>query len=117
MNDYDYETKLEITKWVMENIVKHAEEGGSYRYLIYERLGFGPDAYGYLLDSGMTISNEFDLSSKELMAEVVRENNYDKMKPFLGMCDEPDCWNSASAGWPSENGYRHTCHEHWKKDD
>ena len=41
----DYDTKLAVTAWVMENIVEHAKEGGSFRYLIYERLGFKSDAY------------------------------------------------------------------------
>ncbi len=40
-----YETRLAVTAWVMEKIVEHAREGGTFRYLIYDRLGFGPDAY------------------------------------------------------------------------
>ena len=58
-----YETKFAIVAWVFQAIVDHAKEGRSYRYLIYERLGFGPDAYVPLyLAGGMSISNEFDLS-------------------------------------------------------
>lgn len=57
----DYDTRLEIIKQVMDAIVEHAKEGGSYRTLIYGRLGLNTDAYGYLLASGMTISNEFIL--------------------------------------------------------
>ncbi len=60
-----YETKLAVTAWVFEHICMHAVSGGSFRYLIYERLGFGPDAYLPLyLAGGMTISNEFDLSQE-----------------------------------------------------
>ena len=66
----DYDTKLAVTQWVMKHIVDHAKEGGSYRYLIYTRLGFDMDAYGALLDDGMTISNEFDLNLKD--AEIGR---------------------------------------------
>jgi hypothetical protein len=62
----DPETKLAITAWVFRNLVKHATEGGTYRYLIYERLGFDPDAYLILMDAGgMTISNEFTLDKRE----------------------------------------------------
>ncbi len=49
----------------MKHIVAHAKEGGTYRYLIYDRLGFAPDAYMPLMDDGITISNEFDLSDKK----------------------------------------------------
>ena len=62
-----YETRLAIVAWVFEQIVAHAREGGSFRYLIYDRLGFDLDAYVPLyLAGGMTISNEFDLSKSEL---------------------------------------------------
>lgn len=58
-----YETRLAVAAWVFQAIVDHATEGGTFRYLIYHRLGFGPDAYVPLYQAGgMTISNEFDLS-------------------------------------------------------
>lgn len=58
-----YETRLAVACWVIKHIVDHAREGGTYRYLIYDRLGFGPDAYVPMQLSGaLTISNEFDLS-------------------------------------------------------
>lgn len=57
----DPDTKLAITAWVMRHIVEHAKSGGTYRYLIYTRLGFGPEAYVPLCDDGLTISNEFNL--------------------------------------------------------
>lgn len=114
----DYETKLAVTAWVMKNIVKHAEEGGSFRYLIYTRLGFNPDAYVTLYEAGgMTISNEFDLQLKDHLIEIVKENNYEKMKPHLGLCDEPSCYNEISCGWPTlDGGYRNTCGTHYVKD-
>ncbi len=57
-----YETRLAITEQVFKAIVAHATEGGSFRYLIYDRLGFEADAYTPLyMAGGMTISNEFDL--------------------------------------------------------
>lgn len=27
-------------------------------------------------------------------------------------CDEPGCYQHASCGTPTENGYRNTCHDH-----
>jgi hypothetical protein len=63
VEDCDYETKLAVAAWVFGHIVDHATEGGSFRYLIYDRLGFGPDAYIPLYNAGgMTISNEFELN-------------------------------------------------------
>lgn len=52
--------------WVVEQIVAHAREGGTFRYLIYQRLGFGPDAYMPMLEAGaMTISNHFELTEED----------------------------------------------------
>jgi hypothetical protein len=63
VEECQYETRLAVTAWVFDHLCKHAEEGGTFRYLIYDRLGFGPDAYVPLyMAGGMTISNEFDLS-------------------------------------------------------
>lgn len=115
----DYETKLAITAWVIKNIVEHAEAGGgSFRSLIYGKLGFKSDAYVPLYEAGgMTISNEFDLQLKDQLAEIVKENNYEKMKPSLGLCDESGCYNETSCGWPTpDRGYRNTCSKHYLND-
>ena len=32
-----------------------------------------------------------------------------------GVCDEPGCESGNSCGWPSPDGYRRTCFEHYKK--
>lgn len=59
-----YETRLAVVAWAMQHIVEHARDGGTFRYLIYERLGFGPEAYVPLYQAGgMEISNEFHLPS------------------------------------------------------
>jgi len=51
-----------VAAWVFKAIVDHARDGGTFRFLIYERLGFGPDAHLPLHEAGgMTISNAFDL--------------------------------------------------------
>lgn len=50
--------KLAVTRWVFQNISKHMEEGGSFRYLIYNRMGFTGKAYTPLYDGGgLDISN------------------------------------------------------------
>ena len=57
-----YETKLAVTAWVFEALIKNAEEGGSFRHLIYDHLGFNTDAYHPLyVAGGQTITNEFSL--------------------------------------------------------
>lgn len=59
----DAEARLWWTAQVFRSIVEHAREGGSFRQLIYGRLGFDVDAYAPLyLAGGMTISNEFILA-------------------------------------------------------
>jgi len=61
-----YETRLAVTAQVFKAIIDHATEGGSFRHLIYDRLGFDTNAYVPLYNSGgMTISNEFNLSKKD----------------------------------------------------
>jgi hypothetical protein len=58
-----YEMRLAITAWVFAAIVAHARDRGTFRFLIYDRLGFEPDAYLPLYDAGgMDISNELDLT-------------------------------------------------------
>jgi hypothetical protein len=114
-NKCDPETKLAVTAWVFKHVVEHAKDGGSYRYLIYERLGFGPEAYVPLCDDGLTISNEFDLDLKDRVVEALKSKDEKKMKEALGLCDVPECFKYVSCGWPSENGYRKTCGDHYKE--
>ena len=70
-----YEVRLAVTAWAIKHILAHAREGGSYRYLIYERLGFDADAYGVLQTAGaLDISNEFDIERMNNIKEHVREH-------------------------------------------
>ena len=109
------ETKLAVTRWAMKHIVDHAKDGGSYRYLIYNRLGFGTEAYMPLCDSGMVITNQFDIAQMDKVKEIVAENKYDALKDTLNMCDEPGCYRDVSCGWPTKDGgYRSTCGEHYR---
>lgn len=50
----------EQVAWIFEKLYDHLQQGGSFRYLIYTRLGFRPHDYGMLLKAGgMAISNAF----------------------------------------------------------
>ena len=114
----DYNTRLAITAWVMEKILEHANDGGSYRYLIYDRLGFDMDAYGVLQGAGaLEISNEFDLSKMRDIEHHVRAHKIESMKPLVGICDEPGCYKDAGCGFPVTGAlnYRWTCSEHWSQ--
>ena len=111
-----YETKLAITAWVFEKLVEHARQRGSYRGLIYERLGFDSDAYAPLYEAGgMTISNEFDLKRMDDIIKHVVENKIESMKPLVRLCDTPGCFERVTSHWPSEKGPRLTCTDHYDR--
>jgi hypothetical protein len=111
----DPKMKLAVTRWAMKHIVEQAKEGGSYRYLIYDRLGFGPEAYVPLCEHGLVISNEFDLNLKDNIVEAYKSQSEIRLKKTLGLCDEPNCYNAVSSGWPTpDGGYRLTCSEHYE---
>lgn len=112
---YDYQTKLDIAAWVISKIDEHGTGPGSFRYLIYERLGFGPDAYVPLYEAGgMNITNELDYDRTPALLKIIEEQQIEnkQLKEFAGVCDEPGCFKYATCGWPSDNGYRRTCYEH-----
>ena len=115
---YDYDTRLDIAAWVISKIDEHGMEGGSFRTLIYARLGFGPDAYVPLYEAGgMNISNELDYDAIPNIRKIVEEEKIDnvKLKRAVGACDEPDCYAPATCGWPAGSigdGYRNTCYQH-----
>jgi hypothetical protein len=112
----DNVTRLAVAAWVFSHIVEHAEQGGSFRYLIYDRLGFGLDAYVPLYEAGgMTISNKFDIQRMETIKKIAKDNQYEKLKPILGLCDQSECYKEIACGWPDQDGnYRTTCGEHYK---
>jgi hypothetical protein len=63
-SEIDEESRLAVAVQVFEAICEHAREGGSFRYLIYDRLGFYMGAYVPLqLAGALTVSNEFTLTS------------------------------------------------------
>lgn len=112
----DMETKIALTAWIMKHIVDHARDGGSFRYLIYDRLGLDTSAYFWLCSDGITISNEFDLNMKEELLEAMKIGNIGKMKNLLGLCDRADCWNHANFWAPRGDGVAALCSEHSGKD-
>lgn len=82
VEDCPYETKLAVTAWVFDKLVQHAKEGGSFRYLIYNRLGFGHDAYLPLCDAGgLVISNEFVLGPEEALTKSQADPNPRPQEP------------------------------------
>lgn len=51
---------VQQTAWVIGHLVDHLCEEGTFRRLIYNRMGYGPEAYCPLyLAGGMTLSNTF----------------------------------------------------------
>ena len=47
----------EQVAWVFHHLNRHPEEGGSFRHLIYDRMGFDEAAYGVLMGQGLALSN------------------------------------------------------------
>ncbi len=115
MKDLTNNQKLAVVQWAMKHIVEHARDGGSYRHLVYGRLGFGPEAYAALCNDGLTISNEFDLELKDLILNALKEDDSIKIKRVLGLCDEFDCFEYVSCGWQAIDRYRVTCSEHYNE--
>jgi hypothetical protein len=111
----DPELRLAIACWVISKIDDHGNEPGSFRYLIYERLGFGLEAYVPVYEAGgMNITNELDYNRDSFGRTVIEEEQISsvRLKKFFGICDEPGCYKHVCCGFPTENGYRNTCHDH-----
>ena len=111
----DPDTKLAIAAWVISKVDDHGNGGGSFRYLIYNRMGFGPEAYVPMYEAGgMNITNELDYSLRESIASVMRDEEIDSpaLKSMVGLCDEPGCYDAISCGTPTPEGYRSTCYNH-----
>lgn len=112
---YDYDTKLDITAWVISKLDDHGTSPGSFRHLIYNLLGFGIDAYSPLYEAGgMNITNELDYKRPSILLELIKKQAIEniELKRFANVCDEPGCFEHANCGWPSDTGYRRTCYEH-----
>lgn len=52
---------IEQTTWIFNHLHDHMREGGTFRHLIYDRMGYGPEAYNELYCAGgMEISNKLN---------------------------------------------------------
>lgn len=74
---------IEQVAWVFQKLVQHLDEGGSYRYLCYERLGFDESSYVPLYRAGgMALSN------------LMHDHNdlLEQLEKIQG--ELVDCWNS-----------------------
>lgn len=72
------EIRLAVACWTIKHVLAHAREGGTFRYLIYHRLGFGPEAYAPMQWHGaLEVSNEFDLTE-----ETAKERHSEALKTF-----------------------------------
>lgn len=116
---YDYETKLDIACWVMSKVDKFGRDPGSFRYFIYQLLGFNTDAYVPMYYANtMGFTNEFDYSYKDKLCRLVESERIDspKLKNFVGLCDTAGCYKHFSCGTPHPDNdsekYRWTCGEH-----
>ncbi len=106
------DVKLAVTAWVFKHLLAHLKEPGSYRHLIYDRLGFDTDSYTALFD-GLELSNAFhDVKTLHAAREFTKKQRIGEMKPALELCDEPDCFDLATCGTPAGNRYGRTCLPH-----
>jgi hypothetical protein len=109
----DYDTKLAVTAWVFKHILAHATDRGSFRGLIYERRGFGSDAYVPLYEAGgLDISDEFGIPASQGVRRLAREHKIAPLKMVLRFCDVPECFEDGNCDWPSDTGYRLACNQH-----
>lgn len=63
-----------------------------------------------LLKDVLEADNPFVLGDKIYACPECRE-----VGTIREACDEPDCWQPSTCGFPTENGYRRTCGKHYKK--
>ncbi len=79
--------RLSITCDIFRALVDHAREPGSFRYLIYDRLGFGTDDYAPLYEAGgMAVANMLGQAGPiaGLAAMVDRSRqDFDAMRPVV----------------------------------
>jgi len=71
-NNLTYDEKLALLCYISKILHEHAMEGGTYRYLIYERFGFDMDAYAPLQLCGLLAIH--NLISGKLKIEFEDEN-------------------------------------------
>ena len=113
-NSLDTDIRIAVASHLISKVVEVGSHGCSFRYFIYDMLGFGPEAYVPLyIAGGMEITNEFDIEKVRAIEEIVAEHKIEVLKETLGLCDEHGCFKKQSTGWPSGEEYRRTCSDHY----
>jgi hypothetical protein len=65
VNNLDDATKIAVLVWAFKHLVEHAQDGGSFRQLVYDRLRLPAASYTPLLNAGgVTISTHFSLMGR-----------------------------------------------------
>ncbi len=59
----DDETRLAVVVWAYEALQKNIAEGGTFRFLVYNRLGFEGSAYAPLYEAGGMALNDMGLQA------------------------------------------------------
>lgn len=54
----------EQTAWIFKMICENRIKGGSFRYLIYDKMGYSPDDYELLYNAGGMIINNIMITGK-----------------------------------------------------
>lgn len=62
--------------WVFHHLNDHHEAGGTFRRLIYDRLGFDEAAYGVLCGQGVSLSNLLNCARGSREVEQAMLNCY-----------------------------------------
>ena len=63
---------LEQACLVVKKVFEHVKEGGSFRHLIYGRLGFGPEAYAPMMAAGaLDLSNRCPFPETDKVPTIV----------------------------------------------
>ncbi len=70
---------VEQVAWVFEKLCEHAKEGGSYRSLIYDRMGFNGKAYAPWEKAGRELHEAW----RELIIVIGKSLKIDKLCDWL----------------------------------
>lgn len=100
------DVRLPVVADVIACVVDNAREGGSFRHLIYDRLGFGSEAYYPLyIAGGQAITNHFSLNDQAAEGGLPGPiRKLEAMAHAAPMVPHPTLTNVAGEPlrWPSE---------------
>lgn len=70
----DYDTKLRVFYAVIKRLYEaEAKDKGTYRYILYDKFGFGPESYAIGMDCGLMYLHNAYVDIDE-MEELRKEN-------------------------------------------